>query len=126
MLRRTSSSLFRRTPPRLSGGELYHPLKLEEIPPSSETKGFFCTYNGRFKYFRLIDIKWLMNRCVEMKREHYIAGPIFYIFLWMFCWKGFQILKYGDGSPPHSVDWNTKETGYLPNGFEPTKVLKKV
>ncbi|CCW64148.1 unnamed protein product [Phytomonas sp. EM1] len=126
MLRRTSSGLFRRTSIRLSGGELYHPKKLEELPLPNTTKGFFSTYNGKLQIFRFLDIKWLMNRSVQLEREYYIAAPTFFFFLWMFSWKGFQIVKYGDGAPPRCVDWNTKETGYLPEGFTPTKVVKRV
>ncbi|AIN99221.1 hypothetical protein LPMP_261080 [Leishmania panamensis] len=126
MLRRTQAFLFRRTPARLSGGELYHPPKLEDIPPSSATKGFFGAYNGGLTVLRFVDIKWMMNRAVELGREYYISAPTLYLFLWMFCWKGFVIMRYGDGKPPRRVDWNTEEAGYLPKGFEQTKVTKAI
>ncbi|KAK7201230.1 hypothetical protein NESM_000184600 [Novymonas esmeraldas] len=126
MLRRTQASLLRRTPVRLSGGDLYHPPKLEDIPASSTTKGFFGAYNGGLIVARFVDIKWMMNRAVELGREYYISAPTLYLFLWMFCWKGFVIMRYGDGKPPRKVDWNSEETGYLPQGFEPTKVTKAI
>lgn len=126
MLRRTSTGFFRRTPARLSGGELYHPPKLEDIPCASKTKGFFGPLNGGLEILRILDIKWMMNRAVELGREHYIATPTLYLFIWMFCWKGFQLLRYGDGKPKRQVDWNTEEAGYLPLGFEHTKVTKRV
>lgn len=125
MLSRTSASLFRRTSPRLSGGELYHPPKLEEIPSSRGTRGFFGSYNDAAKLFRFIDVKWMMNRSVELGREHYIAAPTLSMFLWYYCWKGIQLILYKDGKPPRTVDWNTEEAGYLPKGFEPTKVTKR-
>lgn len=120
MLRRTVRASFRRTTPRLSGGELWHPPKLEDIPAASTTKGFIGSYNGPFLYARLFDIKWMMNRAVELGREYYIAAPTFYVFLWWFCYNGFCKLMYSDGKPPRHVDWNTKEAGYLPEGFTPT------
>lgn len=115
MLRRTVIAPFRRTASRLSGGELYHPPKLEDIPCSSTTKGFFGSYKGPLAYARLIDVKWMMNRAVELGREYYIAAPTFYAFLYMFCYKGFCLLQYSDGKPPQHVDWNTNEAGYLPH-----------
>ena len=126
MLRRTQASLFRRTPVRLSGGDLYHPPKLADIPASTGTKGFFGAYNCPLMGCRLIDIKWMMNRAVELGRDYYISAPTLYLFLWMFCWEGFVIARYSDGKPPRSVDWNTEEAGYLPHGSVPTKVTKSV
>lgn len=126
MLRRTSAGLFRRTPARLSGGSLYVPPKLDAIPPSSGTTGFFGAYNDGSAIFRFFDIKWMMTRCVELGREHYIATPCLFAFLWFYCWKGFQTLVYKDGKPPRTVDWNTEETGKLPHNFQPTVVTKRV
>ncbi|EPY30263.1 hypothetical protein STCU_00355 [Strigomonas culicis] len=125
MLRRTTPGLFRRTRVRLSG-DLYHPPKLEDVPPTSGTKGFFGHYNGPLEVLRLVDIKWMMNRSVELGREHYIAAPTMYMFLFYFCWKGFVNLRYGDGKPPRKVDWNTEESGFLPKGFKQTEVTKSI
>eukprot|EP00796_Vickermania_ingenoplastis_P010524 gene10524-7310_t len=125
MLRRTIMTPFRRTATRLSGGELYHPPKLEEIPHSSTTKGFAGAYNGSLQFLRLLDIKWMMNRAVDMGREYYIAAPTFYCFLYWFCYKGFVTLTYSDGKPPRQVDWNTNEAGHLPEGFVPTPTPRR-
>lgn len=126
MLRRTLRAQFRYTAKRLSGGELYHPPKLEEIPRSSSTKGFVGPYNGVLKVMRVLDIKWMMNRSVELGREYYIAAPTFYFFLWWFCYKGFCTLMYSDGAPPREVPWNTGESGFLPPSFVPTPVTNRV
>lgn len=126
MMRRSQLSLMRRSPVLLAGGELWHPPKLEDVPPSSGTRGFFGPLNGPLAPFRVIDIKWMMNRAVELHREHYIATPTMYLFLWMFCWQGMVMFIYGDGAPPRQVDWNTEEAGFLPQGFEKTPVHKKV
>lgn len=75
---------------------------------------------------RFFDIKWMMNRAVDLGREYYISAPTLYFFLWMFCWNGFSILRYGDGKPPRQVDWNSEETGYLPPNFPQTKVTKAI
>lgn len=127
MFRRSTTSLVRRTPVLLSGGELYHPLKLSEIPPGSSTPGMFGhNYNNGLEVLRFIDIKWIMNRCVEMGRDHYLAAPTLFFFLWMFCWNGFVMMRYGDGKPPRNTNWNTEEAGYLPDDFQPTIVSKKL
>lgn len=120
MIRRTAVRPFRRTLTRFSGGDLYHPPKLEDIPAASTTKGFFGSLNGPLKVARVLDVKWMMNRAVELGREYYIAAPTFYFFLWWFCYKGFCTLMYSDGKPPRTVDWNTNEAGYLPRDFTPT------
>lgn len=126
MLRRTLRAPFRFSAKRLSGGELYHPPKLEEIPCSSTTKGFVGSYNGVLKLLRLVDIKWMMNRAVDLGREYYIAAPTFYFFLWWFCYNGFCKLMYSDGAPPREVLWNTEKSGFLPPSFVPTKVTASV
>ncbi|KEG09778.1 hypothetical protein DQ04_04661020 [Trypanosoma grayi] len=126
MLRRSSVALFRRTPVRRSGGELFVRPSLDQIPPAEECKGFFGHLNGPLKFLRLIDIKWMMNRAVAMRREYLIATPTLYAFLWMFSWKGASMYFWGDRAPPRRMDWNSEKTGYLPPGFKPTAVAKSI
>ncbi|ORC87569.1 uncharacterized protein TM35_000211750 [Trypanosoma theileri] len=124
MLRRSSITLFRRTPIRRSGGELFVRPTLAEIPPADECKGFFGHLNGALRYLRLVDIKWMMNRAVAMRREYLIATPTLYAFLWMFSWEGATMYFWGDRAPPRQMDWNSEQTGYLPKDFKPTVVTK--
>ncbi|RNF08542.1 hypothetical protein TraAM80_02779 [Trypanosoma rangeli] len=124
MLRRSSGSLFRRTPIRRSGGELFVRPTLDQIPPAEECKGFFGRLNGSRKFLRFVDLKWMMNRAVAMRREYLITTPTLYAFLWMFSWGGASMYFWGDRAPPRRMDWNTEETGHLPHNFEPT-VLRK-
>mmetsp|Transcript_74262 Transcript_74262/g.86189 ORF Transcript_74262/g.86189 Transcript_74262/m.86189 type:complete len:125 (+) Transcript_74262:25-399(+) len=124
MLRRTSASLFKSTPVHRAGGGLYHPLKAEEVPSAELTKGFFCKLNGPLSILRVIDIKWMMNRCVDMHREHYIATPLMLYCIWQFVWGLPQSYLWGDAKPPRDVDWNKGKAGFLPEGFVPTEVKK--
>lgn len=124
MLRRTSQALFSHTRTNKAGGGLYHFLKADEVPSSELCKGFFCKLNGPVSILRLIDIKWLMNRCVATHREYYIASPLMYYCIWQFVWNMPQSYLWADGKPPRDVDWNQGKAGYLPEGFVPTVVSK--
>lgn len=122
MLRRTSVSLFKPTRVNKAGGGLFHFLKAEEVPSADLCKGLFCHLNGTLSILRLVDIKWIMNRCVGMHREYYIASPLMYFCIWQFLWGLPQKFLWADGKPPRDVDWNKGQAGHLPEGFVPTVV----
>lgn len=114
--------MLRRTNLNRAGGGLFHRLSAAETPSADLTKGFFCHLNGPMSALRIIDIKWMMNRCVDMHREYYIATPMMWYCTWEFVYGLPMRFIWNDAKPPREVDWNSGKAGFLPEGFVPTKV----
>lgn len=122
MLRRSGNHLFRATRTNRGGGGLPHVMTAEEAPCATETMGFFCKLNGPLAMLRPLDIKWILNRFVDLGRDGYIASPVLYLMMWGAVWKGQSVLLWGDAAPPRNVDWNNGTAGSLPKDFVKTEL----
>ena len=71
---------------------------------------------------RCIDIKWILNRAVDLNRDGYVAAAAFYPFMWFMWWYLPQKALWGDNSIPRKVDWSKQEAGHLPAGFKMTEL----
>ncbi len=124
MLRRTTTAMMlRRTPVNRAGAKMDPIMNPAECPPADEVTGAFGKqWNGEQKMLRIFDLLWLHNRVSQLHREFYIACCFFWPATWYLFWGMPNSMKWGDGAPPRTVDWNAKEAGRLPAGFKQTEL----
>jgi hypothetical protein len=112
MLRRTAKRLSDRPEPIMDAAK---------APSADGVQGFFfMPLDGGMAALRIIDVKWMLNRAVDLGRDGYIAAWCLYPFLWAMWWYVPQKAMWGDNAIPRKVDWNAAQTGKLPAGFEMT------
>jgi len=128
MLRKTGHRMMlRRTPMALGGGEAPMPYvaydcgahshcpSYLDAPKADDCVGIIpgVPYSGALAPLRFIDPIWWASRFTDLGRDGFMAGPLFWLFLWTMWWYLPQQMVWGDGKPPKSVDWNKGGTGYL-------------
>ena len=124
MLRRSTTQLMiRRTRVRLSDERPVPIMDASKAPPTDGVLGFFFVpLDGSMALLRCIDIKWILNRAVDLNRDGYVAAAAFYPFMWFMWWYLPQKALWGDNSIPRKVDWSKQEAGHLPAGFKMTEL----